>query len=188
MGNQVNQLEHPLHALADASGRDTADLQPEGDVLFAGHLLEQRLVLEHDAELPFLRRNSTCWTAFQVDLTGVGLIEPREDAEEGCLAASRWTKHDEDLPARDFEAHLMEDFLIAERLGESVDSQDRRGQISGAGPKSRSGLSWSSFRLTLSERSSARKASRLARIPGTIGPGQSVPHRSLSATVSRRGK
>ena len=66
-------------------------LETEGDVAQNGEVIEESVVLEHEASAA-----SGCWELGDVRsmeddlpvLIGVGEVEASEEAEEGCLAGS----------------------------------------------------------------------------------------------------
>ena len=89
-------------------------------------MLEQRLVLEYDAEAPFLRGDLARRISFEPDLAFVRAFETGQDAEERRLSATRGTEDDQDLARGDLEIDAAQDLLIAERLRERRDPDDGR--------------------------------------------------------------
>ena len=84
----LDELEQLVHALAELGPRPLPDLQPEGDVLTDGHVLERRVVLEDEADAALLRRLACDVHAVELHGSGLRLLEPGDDAQERRLATA----------------------------------------------------------------------------------------------------
>lgn len=86
---QLDHGEELLHLLADLLVRGA--LSPlfhgktEGDVLAHGHVLEQRVVLEHEADASLLHRHFGHVIAVEEDFPAVGRLKPGDYAKERGL-------------------------------------------------------------------------------------------------------
>ena len=78
-------MEELVDAFADLGLRALPHLEPEGDVVRDGHVLERRVVLEDEADAALLRLEPGHVLPGDHDLTGVGPLEPGDDPEERRL-------------------------------------------------------------------------------------------------------
>src|SRR5262249_43042845 len=85
---ELHELEQLRDALLDLRTGTPADPEAEGDVVPHGHVLEGGVVLEDEADAALLRRHVGDVDALETDSTGVGTLEPGDDAEQGRLAAA----------------------------------------------------------------------------------------------------
>ena len=74
---QVDELEQLVDPRLDLRLRPLADLQAERDVAAHGHVLERRVVLEHEADVALLRRQPGRVGAGDLDDPGVRLSRAR---------------------------------------------------------------------------------------------------------------
>jgi hypothetical protein len=84
-------------ALVTLRRADPAQPQPEGHVLPDGHVREQRVGLEHHAHVALAGRQPGDVLAGHRDGSGVGVFQPREQAQRGCLAAARRAEQRDEL-------------------------------------------------------------------------------------------
>ena len=82
---ELHQLQHFLYALVAVVGVDFLHAQAEGNVLLYGHVGEQRVALEHHADLAFLRAQGHDVLAIQEDLATVHRGKPGDTAQQGDL-------------------------------------------------------------------------------------------------------
>src|SRR5262249_27454606 len=106
-----------LHVAA----RDVAHAEPERDVLEDRQVTEERVVLEHEADVPLADRGVGDVLLVVEDRARVGHVEPRDDAEEGRLPGARRPEQREQLAAGDLEAHVVQRDERAERLRKMPD-------------------------------------------------------------------
>ncbi|KAG1385888.1 hypothetical protein G6F60_014675 [Rhizopus arrhizus] len=70
--------------------------QAEGDVLEHRHVLEQRIVLEYEADLTLAHIDRGGVFAGEQHTAGIGRLQPRDDAQQrGLAAAGRPEQHHE---------------------------------------------------------------------------------------------
>ena len=94
-----------------------ADLQAEGDVLRHGHVLEDRVVLEHEADVALLRRQLGGLDALDADRALVGGVEAGDDPQQRGLAAARRAEQRRQLAGRQGHDDVVEGDEVAEPLG-----------------------------------------------------------------------
>ena len=117
----ATRAAHPLR-------RPAARLEPEGDVLADREVREERVVLEHHAEVAALGRHAGHLLAVHQDAAGVGDLEPGQAAQERRLAAAARAEERHDRAALDLEREVAQHLALAEPLGEILDPQKSRGQ------------------------------------------------------------
>jgi hypothetical protein len=105
----------------DARPRLLADLQPERDVVVHGHVLERRVVLEDEADLPALRRHARGVVALDLDAAGVGRLEAGDDPQQARLARAARAEQRGQRAAGDLERDVVERDEVAEALGDLAD-------------------------------------------------------------------
>ncbi len=90
---ELHQLQQLVHFVADhalrSAGRARLHAQAERDVLEHGHVAEQRVVLEHEADLAFARADVGDVFAVQHDRARIGILEARDHAQQRGLARAR---------------------------------------------------------------------------------------------------
>src|SRR5206468_6687842 len=94
--DQAKELADPL---ADARRGPAADTHREGDVVEDGHLPEERVVLEDEADVPLADRDVGHVLAGIAHRAGVRRLEAGDDAEERRLAGAGRTEEGEQRPA-----------------------------------------------------------------------------------------
>ena len=85
-----------------------ANAQAKGDVVEHAHVLKQRVVLEHEAHAAVFCRRFGDVFAKKLDMPAVGLFEPRDDAQQSCLARAAWSKQRGELALFDVDADVIE--------------------------------------------------------------------------------
>ena len=110
---EVEDLGGVLDLLADLGLVDAGDLQREAHVVGDGHVRVERVVLEHHGDVPVLRRQVRDVAVTDADGAGVDVLEPREHAERGGLAAAGGADEDEELAVLDLDVELVDGGLVA---------------------------------------------------------------------------
>ena len=113
---QAEDLGGVRDALAALLGRHLGHLQGEGHVVGDGHVGVQRVVLEHHRDVAVLRRDVGDVAVADEDLAVVDLLEPREHAQRGGLAASRGPDEDHELAVGDLEVERGDRGLVVARV------------------------------------------------------------------------
>src|SRR5262245_46941368 len=122
---KIDQAEHLLHGPLYPRPGQFARLQSEGDVLFRGLALKERVLLKDHAQLALLRRQEAGQFPVQTDFSGVGLFQTRDDSQQSGLAAPRRPQHDQHLARGDLKTDVGDDLLSAEALREMRDADGR---------------------------------------------------------------
>ena len=115
---ELDEVQELVHALADLGFRPFSHLQPEGDVVANGHVLERRVVLEHEADISFLGRERRGVLAREEDLACVRGLEPGDDAQQRRLARAARAEERSERAALDVEGDVVERDEVAEALGD----------------------------------------------------------------------
>jgi hypothetical protein len=98
--------------------RHLLDLEPERDVVAHRHVLEERVVLEHEPKSPLLHLHVRGVGPSDHDRAAVGDLEPRDHPEDGALAAAARAQQRDDLSVRGLEGDVVDDQALAEALRE----------------------------------------------------------------------
>ena len=112
----MHQRQQLVHASADLGALAAAHLQPERDVVAHGHVLERGVVLEHEADAAPPYGQPRGVLAGDQDRAVVGLLQTRDDAQKGGLAASTRPQQRGQRPVGDLQAHVVERHEAPERL------------------------------------------------------------------------
>ena len=110
---QAHHVERARDALSLLGFRDAAHRQRVGDVLPDGEVREQRVVLEHHAEVALVRRGSRDRLAVEHDVAGGRRLEAGEHHQRRRLARARRTEQGEELAALDVQVELAHDEVHA---------------------------------------------------------------------------
>ena len=86
----LDELEQLVHARADLGARPLPDLEPEGDVLADGHVLERRVVLEDEADAALLGRLARDVHAVELHGSGLRLLRARRSRAGASTCRCRW--------------------------------------------------------------------------------------------------
>ena len=84
---------------------------------------EQRVVLEHHAERPVLRRQPGQVAALQQDAPGIRRLEPRHQPQQGGFAGAGAAQQRQELARPDLEAQPVQGEGRAEALAQPLDRQ-----------------------------------------------------------------
>src|SRR5450830_1238676 len=105
---QFHQLEGFHDALVAVVGIDLLHLQAEGDVLFHGHVGEQRVALEHHADRAFLRAQRDDVLVVEEYLAAVHRGQAGDAAQQGGLAATGRAEQGDEFTLGDFAVDVAE--------------------------------------------------------------------------------
>ena len=97
------------------------DAQAEGNVLEYGHVAEQRVVLEDEADIAIAGVQVRRFGAGKEDLALIGRFHTGDDAQQRGLAAARRTEERNEFAGRNVEVDVVERDEIAEALGDVAD-------------------------------------------------------------------
>ncbi len=86
---ELHQIERLAHSLADLPWFNIPHTQAEADVLSRGHVGEERVVLEYDADIALERRQACDRLALEINLAGERREEAGDQPERRRLAAAR---------------------------------------------------------------------------------------------------
>ena len=104
----MHKLQQLVDPRIDLFARPLADFQAERDVSRDGHVLERRVVLEHEADVALLRRKVRGLDSLDVDGPGVRGLQARDDAQQRGLAAARRPQERGQATGGDLEGHVVE--------------------------------------------------------------------------------
>ena len=113
---ELRQLDHGEHlgdARADLLGRALGDLQAEGDVLGDGQIGEERVGLEHHADVALVGAEHGDVAAVDPDLAGARRFEAGDHAQRRRLAAAARPEERDELAAGDGEVEVANDRTLA---------------------------------------------------------------------------
>jgi hypothetical protein len=117
---ELHQAQQVVDALFDdtvrRAHRARLHAQAEGDVLEHGHVPEQRVVLEDEADAAVAGVDGGRVLAVEEHLAGVGLLQPRDDAQQAGLARTRGAQQGDELAGRKLHAHVAQGLEGAEAL------------------------------------------------------------------------
>ena len=116
---QAQQVGRFLDALLPLGLRHAGHLQREAHVVAHGHVGIQGVVLEHHRDVAVLRRQVGDVTVTDEDAAGVDLLQAREHAERGGLAATGRSDQDHELAVADVEIELVDGGVICTRVDAS---------------------------------------------------------------------
>jgi hypothetical protein len=113
--DQAEQFVHPLADLA-ARGAGLLDLEAEGDVLADGHVPEEGVMLEDEADPAPLDGEVGGVLAGQLDVARVGLLQAGDDPQDRALARPGRAEQGHELAGGDLERDPVDDLELAEPL------------------------------------------------------------------------
>jgi hypothetical protein len=112
----------------------------------------QRIVLEHHADVPLVRRQIVDAAPAEVDVAGIRRVEAGQEAQQRRLAASRRPEEREQLPGPDLERDGVDG-------GDGREPLDDRPQRDGQGFFQTASMSERNFVFSASERRAATASS-----------------------------
>ena len=110
---QPNDFQEIVDFVFDLGLRLLADLQAEGHVVADRQMFERRVVLEDEADAAPLRRHTGDVFPVDGDRSGVGLIQPRDRAQERRLTRSARAEQGGQRPRRHLEIDVVEGCEVA---------------------------------------------------------------------------
>ena len=123
---ELHGRERTLHPLAHVALRHPPHPQGEGDVPGHRHVRKQRVVLEHHAHVPPVRRHPDDLPITEADAAVVGAGEPRQHHQQGGLAGAGGSEQGDELPAADLQVDIVEGMHVAVGLGDPADVNGQR--------------------------------------------------------------
>jgi hypothetical protein len=111
-----------------ASARPHA--QPERDVFEDGQVLEQRVVLEHEADAPVLHALMRGGIAAKMHVAGIRHLQPRDHAQHRRLARSRRSEDADELAGRDLDRDAVQHRLRAKAVADALQRDAHSGNPS----------------------------------------------------------
>ena len=134
VAGEPDDAEQLADLLSDLRLGQLAHGEAERDVVAHGHVLEGRVVLEHEADAPALRRDARRVLAVDLDGAAVGTLQPGDDAQQRGLAGARGTEQRCQRPIRHLERDVVERRERSEVLGDVANGDhescsSRRGLI-----------------------------------------------------------
>src|SRR5215216_7998857 len=136
---QFSELDQPeqLHdALVDLlprwPGAAGPHLQPERDVLENAHVIEQRVVLEHEPDLPLFETELERVALVDKHMTGIGELETGENAQQRRLAGTGRAEQAEELALADLETDAVKHERRLEALRQVLDFDPHRSLLNAA--------------------------------------------------------
>ncbi len=94
--------------------------QAIADIVRDVHVREERVVLEHHVDRPAVRRHADHGASADRDFALVGLLEARDQAQAGGLAAARWAEEGMERAARNLERNGVDRHHRAKPLGDAA--------------------------------------------------------------------
>ena len=127
---QPNERQQLAGARGRLRGRHAVHAQPERDVADHVAMREERVVLEHQAQLPAVRRDAREVVAVPHDAAAHGRLEPGDGAEQRALAAAAGTENRHDFAVFDDEVDAVERDGVAVADFERLDPQHQNSPMS----------------------------------------------------------
>ena len=118
---QLHDVEDAAHLLGRLRCRHAAHVQREGDVLLDRQVREQRVVLEHHADVALVRRLVGRQLAADPDLACRRLDQPGDDHQQRGLARARGPEQRQELALGKVEARIGERQHRAIALADAAD-------------------------------------------------------------------
>ncbi|MCY1409972.1 hypothetical protein D9M71_253320 [compost metagenome] len=109
---ELDHVQHALHPLADIGLAQVADRQRECQVLGHGHVREQGVVLEHHADVAFVRRHVIDGPPVQQDFAGSRGFETRQHHQAGGLARTRRPQQGQELAFANVQVEVFDDQIL----------------------------------------------------------------------------
>jgi hypothetical protein len=97
------------------------DPKTEGDVLEYRHVPEQGVMLKHESDLPFPYVAVGRILAVKQDRARIGCLQPRDDAQQGRLAAAGRPQERHQFAAADVQGNVLKSLESAEGFFHVVD-------------------------------------------------------------------
>ena len=117
---QPEQLEQLFNPRLGFSTLPFLDLQAEGDVLEDGHVLEQRVVLEHEADITLLHGHIVYPLAPDEHVPGGRHLQPGNHAQHRRLPPAARAEQSHQLAFLHGKRHVADDRIVAELFGDAL--------------------------------------------------------------------
>jgi hypothetical protein len=118
---QLHQRQQLMHLALDLVFRRTLrtmlHTQAEGHVFKHRHVLEQRIVLEHETHLTLAHVHCGCVFAREQHAAGIRRFKTRDDAQQRRLATARRPQQRHQLAGFDVQRYVIQRPELAELLG-----------------------------------------------------------------------
>ena len=115
------EIKRAVDRLADLGLRRAPVAQAEGEVVVHAHVLIERVVLEHHGDVAVARRQVIDQAIADADLAAAHVLEARDHAQGGRLAAARRADQHDELAVADRDVDAVHDLELAERLADAAD-------------------------------------------------------------------
>ena len=109
----VHQLHELIGLLPDLFLRELAVLEAELDILADGHMREDRIVLEHHADVALGRIQIIDQRIVEIEFATLDGVEARDHAQQSRLAAARRTKQRKELALFNLKAQIRNNDILA---------------------------------------------------------------------------
>ena len=133
---ELDEVEQIADALGDRVTRGSLGALPRpqavADVVGHRHVLEERVVLENEADLALLHRDARRVGAAEDDAARVGALQPGDDTQQRRLTRSRWPEQCQQLAGADLEIYVLDDGNALEGLGDALDRDRRQARVNDA--------------------------------------------------------
>ena len=103
---QADEVDHFQDPLPYLLFRPLLDFQAEGDVIENGHIAEQGVVLEDEADAPLGSGNVVDPAAVDEDVAAVGILQAGQHAQDRRLAAAAGTEEGDELALVDAKGNV----------------------------------------------------------------------------------
>ncbi|MCY1180675.1 hypothetical protein D9M73_211360 [compost metagenome] len=110
---QLHQLEHGVDALCGFGSAEFANGQWEGDVVAHVQVREQRIALEHHADVTLVRRHVDQRLAVDQDLPRAGRLEASQHRQGGALARAAGAEEGQKFTVLDVQRDIVHGGKVA---------------------------------------------------------------------------
>ncbi|MNP28786.1 hypothetical protein D3C76_1217780 [compost metagenome] len=110
---ELHHIQHPLDAFADVGLAQVAHTQRERQVLGHRHVRKQRVVLEHHADVAFVRRHVVDRAPGQLDLAGRRGLEACQHHQAGGLAGAGRAEQGQEFAFANIQIEVFDDQRFA---------------------------------------------------------------------------
>ncbi|MGY3407375.1 hypothetical protein ACVWZV_003488 [Bradyrhizobium sp. GM5.1] len=108
VAGKTDHRKRRAHLIRPGRLRQPSRAQGKGNILADAHMREQRVVLEHDADIALVRRHPGDVAAAEQDRSARWQDEAAEDAEQRRLAGAGGAEQGDELAGGDIEGHVVE--------------------------------------------------------------------------------
>ena len=115
---EVDRVEHLHDALLDLCLRQIATTQAERDVLEDVHVREQRVALEHEAEVPLMQRHMGVVLSVEEEVALHRLREAADQAERRGFATAAGAEEADQLALLDVQVQILQNDVLSISCGD----------------------------------------------------------------------